>query len=81
METISFEDGRVHDEYYTYTMVYVDDILITDKDPSKFMDDLKSSFVIQLDCIKPLTSNLGLDLGNVNSKRNIMAFAIMNVMK
>ena len=65
MKAYSFGDGRVHDEYYTYIMVYVDDILIIDKDPGYFMDILKSSYVIKPDSIKPPTSYLGSDIGNV----------------
>ena len=65
MKANSFGDGRVHDEYYTYIMVYVDDILIIDKSPGHFMDILKPSYIIKPDSIKQSTSYLGSDIGTV----------------
>ena len=34
-------------EYYAYILVYVDDILILDKDPERFMQILKEEYTVQ----------------------------------
>ena len=37
-------DGR---DYYVYILVYVDDILIIDKNPQRFMDLLKNTYTVK----------------------------------
>ena len=34
-------------KYYTYILVYVDDILIMDKDPSKHMETLRDNYTVK----------------------------------
>ena len=59
----SFEDGR---EYYSYIMVYVDDILIIDKAPRTFMTQLNDSFVVKKESIMEPDRYLCSDISKMN---------------
>ena len=59
----SFPDGR---EYYTYIMVYVDDILIIDKRPMDFMKLLKDKFIVKKESIKEPDRYLGSDVSKID---------------
>ena len=51
--------------YYTYILVYVDDILIIDKYPRKYMSNLKDKYTIKPVRISKPEVYLGGDIGEV----------------
>ena len=53
------------DKYYTYILVYTDDVLIIDTDPSRYMDQLKESYPVKPDSIGPPTEYLGSDISQI----------------
>ena len=59
---MSAKDGF---KYYAYILVYVDDILIIDKTPMRFMDMINEKFKVKPDSIAEPTSYLGADLRKV----------------
>ena len=52
-------------EYYSYILVYVDDILVIDEDPRKYMEMLKDSYTVREDTIKESDQYLGADIAKV----------------
>ena len=52
-------------EYYTYILVYVDDILILDKTPKKHMDMFEESYTVKLSIIVDSKVYIGADNGRV----------------
>jgi hypothetical protein len=54
------------EKYYSYILVYVDDLLIIDKDPGKFMEMVQGSFTVKPDSIEVPKSYLGADIGKVH---------------
>ena len=54
------QDGS---EYYTYILVYVDDILVIDKHPKKYMQMLQDSYTVREDTVKEPEQYLGADIG------------------
>ena len=61
-------------KYYAYILVYVDDILVIDKDPRKYMLMLQSSFKVREDTIKEPDQYLGADIGKVYFDDNTFAY-------
>ena len=53
------------DKYYTYILVYTDDVIIIDTDPSRYMDQLKESYPVRPDTIGPPTEYLGSDISQI----------------
>ena len=49
-------------KYYSYILVYVDDLIIIDKDPRSFMEMVKTSFTVKPSSIEEPTSYLGADI-------------------
>ena len=66
LKSNSHNDGRVNPEYYTYILIYVEDILIVDKNPLEFMTQLKTAYVVKEDSIEQPTCYLGSDIGQIN---------------
>ena len=52
-------------EYYTYIIVYVDDLLIADKEPQKHTDTLESKFTVKTSNIGEPKVYLGSNFGKV----------------
>ena len=55
-------DGK---EYYSYILVYVDDLIIIDKCPLKYMEMVKENFTVKPCSIQEPTSYLGADIGKI----------------
>ena len=55
-------DGR---DYYAYVLVYVNDILIIDKIPQRFMDLLKDTYTVKPSSIGQPKVYLGVDINKV----------------
>ena len=53
-------------KYYSYILVYVDDLLIIDKAPNKYMTMVQESFTVKPSSIETPTSYLGADIGKVS---------------
>jgi hypothetical protein len=52
-------------KYYSYILVYVDDLLIIDKAPKKFMSQIQESFTVKPDSIEEPKTYLGADISKV----------------
>ena len=52
-------------EYYSYILVYVDDLLIIDKAPKRFMDQIQEKFKVKPSSIEEPKSYLGADISKV----------------
>ena len=52
-------------KYYSYVMVYVDDILIVSKDPSRYMKQIQEDFTLKPSSIGVPKSYLGADISKV----------------
>ena len=52
-------------EYYSYILVYVDDLLIIDKAPKRFMDQVQQKFTVKPSSIEEPKSYLGADISKV----------------
>ena len=52
-------------EYYAYILVYVDDLLIIDKNPKEFMSQIQENFTVKPSSIEEPKSYLGADIGKV----------------
>lgn len=63
MKPMSAQDGF---QYYAYILVYVDDILIIDKNPGEFMEMIKDDFTLKPESIMEPTTYLGADLCKVH---------------
>ena len=59
MKAATFPDGR---KYYTYIFVYVDDILIMDKNSQQYMVKLKDDFIVRPETVKTPDVYLGTDI-------------------
>jgi hypothetical protein len=57
-------------EYYAYILVYVDDLLIIDKNPKRFMAQVQSDFTVKKESIGPPDRYLGADTRKVNNGRS-----------
>ena len=62
--------------YYSYILVYVDDILVIDEDPMKYMTMLRDSYTVREDAIKEPDQYLGADIGKVYFNDNTYAFTM-----
>ena len=51
------------DTYYAYILVYVDDILVIDEHPDKYMAMLQDSYTVRKDTVKEPEQYLGADIG------------------
>ena len=58
-------DGR---KYYAYILVYVDDILIIDENPKRFMDQIEQLYTIKKGSIEPPKIYLGANIQKVSSR-------------
>ena len=52
-------------QYYSYILVYVDDLLIIDKQPAKFMEMIQQKFTVKPSSIEEPKSYLGADIKKV----------------
>ena len=52
-------------KYYSYIVVYVDDLLIIDKEPTVFMNQIQETFKVKKDSIEEPKSYLGADISKV----------------
>ena len=52
-------------KYYSYILVYVDDILIIDSDPDKYMKMIQDNFTVKPSSIEVPKSYLGAEIGKV----------------
>ena len=52
-------------KYYSYILVYVDDLLIIDKNPRKFMSQIQDTFTVKPDSIEEPKTYLGADINKV----------------
>lgn len=57
-------------EYYSYILVYVDDLLIIDKEPKAFMEMIKTSFTVKPDSIEEPKAYLGANVGILYDEYN-----------
>ena len=69
----SDSDGKL---YYTYLLVYVDDILVINKNPKEILDEIKRTFTIKSDSIKYPDVYLGMDITNRIHKDNGHSYMI-----
>ena len=53
-------------KYYSYILIYTDDILVLDKNPQKYMDMLKDRYTVKPSSIGEPTTYLGAGIGKVN---------------
>ena len=53
-------------KYYSYILVYVDDLLIIDKQPEKFMEQIQGKFKVKPSSIEEPKSYLGADTSKAN---------------
>ena len=51
------------DTYYAYILVYVDDILVIDDNPDRYMKMLQDSYTVRKDTVKEPDQYLGADIG------------------
>ena len=68
-------DGR---DYYSYILVYVDDILVMDHDPKRFMLQLQSSYTVRKDTIKVPDQYLGADIDRIYFQDGSYAFTMVS---
>ena len=61
--------------YYTYILVYVDDILIVSADPKKYMDQLKGEYYVKPESIGSPTLYLGAEIKKVKDRRGLPAWS------
>ena len=61
--------------YYSYILVYVDDILIISHDPSKYMDQLKSRYYVKEASIGPPNIYLGAEFKKVTNRQGRSCWA------
>ena len=59
------ETSSIGFKYYAYILVYVDDILIIDKNPRKYMDMLEEKFPVKPSSIEEPKLYLGANIGRV----------------
>ena len=59
------ETKRDGSEYYSYILVYVDNVLIIDEDPKQFMEMIQASVTIKPESIDGPKTYLGADLSKV----------------
>ena len=62
-------------KYYTYILVYVDDILIISDKPKKYMDQLKSHYFVKPGSIGPPNIYLGAEVKRVPDRTGKLAYA------
>jgi len=62
-------------EYYTYILIYVDDILIVSDDPSRYMKQLQSAYYVKETSIGPPKLYLGAEIKKVRDRTGKMAWA------
>ena len=62
--------------YYAYILVYVDDILILDKNLGRFMTLLKESYMVKLSSISEPNVYLGRDISKVYYPDDSYAWAM-----
>ena len=60
-------------EYYAYILVYVDDILIIDKNPEQYMDLLKNTYTVKPSSIVEPKKILGANINKVYYSDNLYA--------
>ena len=63
-------------EYYSYILVYVDDILVIDENPMRFMQQLRESYTVREDTIKEPDQYLGADIRKVHFDDNSYAWTM-----
>ena len=61
--------------YYTYILVYVDDVLIISHDPSFYMQQLKSKYFVKPDSVGPPKIYLGAEIKKTNDRRGKPAWS------
>ena len=54
-------------EYYSYICIYVDDVMITSHDPHRYMNQIRSRFLIKPDSIETPRRYLGMDCKRTES--------------
>lgn len=59
------ETSKEGKEYYSYILVYSDDILIIHKEPSKYMEMLQDSYTVKPESIQEPSRYLGADISKV----------------
>ena len=67
---------KLGNEYYSYILVYVDDILVIDENPRKYMKMLQDSYTVREDTIKEPDQYLGADIGKVYFNDNTHAWTM-----
>ena len=55
-------------KYYSYILVYVDDILIVDEDPTRYMEKLKDLYTVKKDSIHEPDIYLGANVQKVDTR-------------
>ena len=63
-------------KYYSYILVYVDDVLIIDEDPKRYMDLLQSSYTVNPASICEPDRYLGADINKVHYEDGSIAYTI-----
>ena len=63
-------------EYYAYLLVYVDNILIIDKNPNRFMDLLKDTYMVKPSSMGEPKVYLGADFSKVYYHDNSYAWSM-----
>ena len=63
-------------KYYSYILVYVDDLLIIDKIPQRYMKQIQESFTVKPDSIEEPKTYLGADISKVYYPDNSYAWTM-----
>ena len=66
-------------EYYVYILVYIDDILIIDKNPDQFMNLLRDNYMVKPSSIEELKVYLGANVNKVIYSDNSYALTMCHV--
>lgn len=66
-------DGK---RYYSYILIYTDDILIISERPNYYMDQLKQSYFVKPDSIKPPDLYLGGEIKKTKSRTGSTCYAM-----
>ena len=61
--------------YYTYILIYTDDILIVSHDPTTYMTQLEQAYYVKKESIGPPTQYLGQQIKKVNDRSGNPAWA------
>ena len=67
---------KQENKYYSHILVYMDNILVIDKEPMKYMTMLRDLYTVREDTIKEPDQYLGTDIGKVYFNHNTYAWTM-----